>query len=684
MNREKTLLATILVATLIVAFLGFSVGAQFPEEIWKKGYPDYAPVGIPDFDQRQKEGWTNPNPPLGTLSWCGPTAVANSLWWMDSRFEDPDSPPPPTISDSFVMVTRYDLTWDDHDPQNAPPFIEDLAWYMDTDGQRTASTQCGTYWWDMYSGILDYLQAKRLDKYFYVDYVEPPLFEDIVKEIERFEDVILLLGFWQEQEPGVWVRVGGHYVTVEAVETLVGSIAISDPIRDLAEQTGQGFVPNPHPLHADPTVHNNASLVSYDTFGINFASPSPGGIIGLYDYYPEEVIYNIAANGHVTGEYIEILKIEVEVEVMIKVSPICVTEDGYKPPFNDYAQSGMPDFDQKQDEWYIPEQWTWCGPTAVANSLWWMDSRFEDPDSPPPPTISDSFVMVTRYDLTWDDHDPQNAPPFIEDLAWYMDTDGQRTASTQCGTYWWDMYSGILDYLQAKRLDKYFYVDYVEPPLFEDIVKEIERFEDVILLLGFWQEQEPGVWVRVGGHYVTVSGVWSDLGAIAFSDPYINNAEAGGLGRVLPFPHIDISTTHNNATFVSHDVYAVQPSISPGGVWGISDVDYPIYTNIWNFLGQNPGPPLPMGELYELPIYIEVEYMVTVSPIPGKAVLTGDANGDGYVNVEDLGLMSDAWLAEIGDENFDPTVDLNFDGYVNVEDLGIMSDWWLEEAPEDP
>jgi len=368
----------------------------------------------------------------------------------------------------------------------------------------------------------------------------------------------------------------------------------------------------------------------------------------------------------------------------ILLGPACATVDGYKPPFNDYAQSGVPDFDQKQDEWYLIEQWTWCGPTAVANSLWWMDSRFEDPESPPPPEISDSFVMVTRYDMAWDDHDPQNAPRFIEDLAWYMDTDGIRTGSPHAGTNVLDMYDGIIQYLTDRGLQNVFEVNMMEMPPFDFVEHEIERCEDVILLLGLWQYQEPGVWVRFGGHYVTAAGVWSDIGAIAFSDPFIDNAEVTGVGRVLPphtYPHS--STVHNNATFVSHDTYYIgEPSPSPGGLWFIPDYYVDPW---WNFQGQNDNPffePGPYDPMYS--VAVEVEWMVTISPEPCKRALLGDADGDGFVNVWDLGALSDAWLSQIGDDNFDPRVDFNFDGLINVWDLGILSDQWLKAADPCP
>lgn len=62
------------------------------------------------------------------------------------------------------------------------------------------------------------------------------------------------------------------------------------------------------------------------------------------------------------------------------------------------------------------------------------------------------------------------------------------------------------------------------------------------------------------------------------------------------------------------------------------------------------------------------------------ASILGDANHDGYVNVEDLGLLSDAWLSELGEINYDPDCNFNDDNYCNVLDLGIMSDYWLQSS----
>lgn len=94
------------------------------------------------------------------------------------------------------------------------------------------------------------------------------------------------------------------------------------------------------------------------------------------------------------------------------------------------------------------DQWSHCGPVAVANSLWWLDSEFE-PNTIPPPTAIDSFPLVQAYGgPPWDDHDPLNVPWLVEHLAYLMDTDGLRTGTPfKSGTNVFDMQAGITHYL---------------------------------------------------------------------------------------------------------------------------------------------------------------------------------------------------------------------------------------------
>jgi hypothetical protein len=136
-----------------------------PPEPWylKPAYPDYAPSGVPDFDQKQ-DNW---GPGVGIYTWCGPVSVANSLWWLDSEYESlnfPSPVPPPTISDHYPLVTSYNPgVWDDHDPQNVDPLVRNLAFLMDTDGQRTGLMHSGTNYIDLETGISQYLQQQGVN-----------------------------------------------------------------------------------------------------------------------------------------------------------------------------------------------------------------------------------------------------------------------------------------------------------------------------------------------------------------------------------------------------------------------------------------------------------------------------------------------------------------------------------------
>jgi len=322
-----------------------------------------------------------------------------------------------------------------------------------------------------------------------------------------------------------------------------------------------------------------------------------------------------------------------------------------KPSYPDYAPSGMPDFDQRQGgsyQWKDPAggRWSHCGPVAVANSLWWLDSEFES-NTIPPPTVIDNYPLVQAYGgPPWDDHDPQNVAPLVEHLAYLMDTDGLRTGIAKLGTNVFDMQAGITHYLSWSgvnplgdvdgdgnvtmndavivnaamgtspgvlgwdlRADIYpetvtgpytadniinandlnlvttniglngsFYEHTVMAPSWDTIVEEVEICQDVVLLIAPWYyDIGGGGWYRYeeDAHFVTVAGLNSTTWEIVFSDPILDNAEAGGYGDV-PVPHVHLPpeppyVTHNNASLVSHDAYHVIEDPCPGGPLTITD-----------------------------------------------------------------------------------------------------------------
>ena len=130
----------------------------------------------------------------------------------------------------------------------------------------------------------------------------------------------------------------------------------------------------------------------------------------------------------------------------------------YKLPYKDYAPQGMPDFDEKQNPLWVDaaNHWTHDGPTAVANCLWWFDSKYEpNPVDPRPFGITppnDGYNLVTAYGA-WDDHDPFNVAPLITELARWMSTNQPGVGP---GTPIDSVVSGTRQYLASRgRLGDY-------------------------------------------------------------------------------------------------------------------------------------------------------------------------------------------------------------------------------------
>jgi len=114
-----------------------------------------------------------------------------------------------------------------------------------------------------------------------------------------------------------------------------------------------------------------------------------------------------------------------------------------------------------------------------------------------------------------------------------------------------------------------------------------------------------------------VAGVNSKNSQIGISDPYRDRAEEGKPGRV-PAAHASPHTAevHNDARYVSHDIYDVVTSDSPGGRWALKD--YAEGRDIDNFIDQNWADDLlPYREprlRTDLSVRTEIDYAVAVSP----------------------------------------------------------------------
>ncbi|MGB2804904.1 MAG: dockerin type I repeat-containing protein, partial [Candidatus Zixiibacteriota bacterium] len=231
-------------------------------------------------------------------------------------------------------------------------------------------------------------------------------------------------------------------------------------------------------------------------------------------------------------------------------------------------------------------------------------------------------------------------------------------------------------------------------PTFELVETLVEKCEDMILLLGFWWQDPTGQWWRNGGHWVTVAGINSEDFLIAFSDPFIDNAEYGGRGRVgsgtvLPHDHgIYDHWTHNDEGNVSHDVYEVTDNpISPGGLWEIVDYGVPYVWPSWiasRFEYSNVPPEFePMTMEYDTTriLVTEVEYAIQVSPWDYRGDVNIVPGGDGVVNVADVVFLVN-YLYKGGDAP-DPywEGDVTCDGVINVADVVYLVNYLYKGGP---
>jgi|GEM_PF-7053132 len=329
------------------------------------------------------------------------------------------------------------------------------------------------------------------------------------------------------------------------------------------------------------------------------------------------------------------------------------TCDYYKQGYPDYCPNGMPDFDQKQNSWFVgplsAPQWTHCGPVALANCLWWFDSKYEpmpvDPrpfyPDPGSPGLNDGYALVPTFDPTggWDDHDTMNVIPLVDSLAKYC-----KTNSTGTGTYIDSLYNGAITWINNHGLGTNYTVRLFaigeamgyDPADFDFIRDEVLRSQDVILLLGFYQEIEPNMCERIGGHYVTVAGTCTDLvdSCLCISDPFLdkNHGEP-------PAGSAHAAGVHNDASLISgphgsyhHDWYDVtvtncMPFAPP--VFPLELVNYGLgdSATMLNFYGINNGgtvPPLQQGMRHAL-----IEYALIICPVDE------DSDGDGIPDAVD-------------------------------------------------
>lgn len=242
-------------------------------------YNNYAPSGLPDFDQRQHISWKR-----GYIwSFCGPVALANILWWFDSKHED-EQGIPGDGNDDYPLVRNHNVhstplpgpQYDDHNFNN----VNDATTPWDKDPDKCEfieqlATYCNIYWhkipfisisgtdrFQLANGARKWIRDAGLEDEYNVENIAQPSFSLIVERVRQNQGVILHGGYYIPGFPEFITLLSGHFFAVAGIHP-DGYISISDPYYDIANPT------------ENYTLHNDPQYVSHDTFEISYDPPIP-------------------------------------------------------------------------------------------------------------------------------------------------------------------------------------------------------------------------------------------------------------------------------------------------------------------------------------------------------------------------------------------------------------------------
>jgi hypothetical protein len=354
-----------------------------------------------------------------------------------------------------------------------------------------------------------------------------------------------------------------------------------------------------------PLIYCAVNTLSWITFAGMSNNIPAGGV--------DNINITVNTNGIAAGTYLDSLTIYAndpahsimrKPRIVILVRPDSLYWKDFNGP--DTVDGFMPDFDQNQQGWFA-----YCGPVAVANSIWWYQGKY------PNGRIIDPIFY------------PNNPTGFIQLLASIMQTNVGHP-----GTYVANMQNGISQYLQVMGLTDLLYEHTQYQPSFDYVASEVARCQDVTLLIGFWvvqsvQPNGPNQWIvgwkRAGGHYVTSAGINSTDHLIGLSDPFYDNFESGVCPGIMRGIHHNHPLGHNDGISASADIYNTNDSAvcSPGGIWELDHAFWHTPGLGTEFMNQNgdsviislPWPcafPPAVGMLFS-----EIEDAVIVSPYEG-------------------------------------------------------------------
>lgn len=76
-------------------------------------------------------------------------------------------------------------------------------------------------------------------------------------------------------------------------------------------------------------------------------------------------------------------------------------------------------------------------------------------------------------------------------------------------------------------------------------------------------------------------------------------------------------------------------------------------------------------------VFMALAFLMAIRPV---FALVGDVNGDGKVDMKDLGLVARSFGATPSSPRWNAVCDLNGDGIINIKDLGIVARHFGESA----
>ena len=429
-----------------------------------------------------------------------------------------------------------------------------------------------------------------------------------------------------------------------------------------------GEVINGHYVFDWTWPNYNPEWVSIDVCGFNFEIP-----LGFIDH---DCVQSLDLSFVVTGG-----------------TDTC---DYHKQGYLDYAPNGMPDIDQKQGSWWDPSSgnFSWCGPVALANCIWWFDSKFEpSPVDPRPfhpsaatPPLNDNYPLVMSYDPAgiWDDHDTNNVVPFINQLGPLCQVD-----VSQPGTSLPDLDVGFHNWLASTGLAGAYTTYPLIGPNYYELRDSILNSQDVIMLFGFYEQDPTGLCNRIGGHWVTAAGACTTSTTICVSDPFFDFNEGDP-----PPGSTHGSAVHNDAGLISgphgsyyHDEYDLAPiahNCPSPATWQVTN--YPnqwLADGIFTFAKQNPIDPGVIGPDYAGgPIIVLLDAALIICPYDSCANQNpGDVNGDGLIDMNDVVYFVN-WLFNGGPGPIVPAnADPNGDCCVDVKDIIYLIDLIFKGGP---